>query len=140
MSRVSSVMTLWSFTRFIWGVATLLVFIYKIELLQDSNTPFWSFVVLLLLFFVCEILPIVALLDYSYLPMVGIEQVEIRWAEDETSQASARSTLVDPLFANTIVQSASPARSVRWRDEIVDPLLPAQTSDTTINETSTNNQ
>ena len=76
-------MTLWSCTRIIWGIATLLVYQYKIELLQDSNTPVWSFVVLLLLFFVCEIIPIVALLDYSYLNMVGLEQVEIRPRTDD---------------------------------------------------------
>jgi hypothetical protein len=67
-------MTLWSATRIIWGVATLLVFIYNVELLQDSHTPVWSFVVLLLLFFVCEILPIIAMLDYSYAHMLGMEQ------------------------------------------------------------------
>jgi len=74
LRRVSSVMTLWSATRIIWGVATLLVFIYNVELLQDSHTPVWSFVVLLLLFFVCEILPIIAMLDYSYAHMLGMEQ------------------------------------------------------------------
>ena len=81
MKRVSSVMSLWTITRIIWGIATLLVFKYDIELLQDSDTPVWSFVVLLLLFFVCEILPIIALLDYSYLSMIGIELVEIRSTE-----------------------------------------------------------
>ena len=73
LQRVSSVMTLWSTTRIIWGIATLLVFIYNVELLQDSHTPVWSFIVLLLLFFVCEILPIIAMLDYSYTNMIGFE-------------------------------------------------------------------
>lgn len=122
MTRVSSVMTLWSFTRTIWGVATLLVFVYKIELLQDSNTPFWSFMVLLLLFLICEILPIVALLDYSYLPMIGLE------TEDEASQSSTRVTL-DPFFTvNTTPSISSPSRSVRWRDELTDPFIPQQTT------------
>lgn len=67
-------MTLWSMTRLGWGVATLLVFVYKIELLQDSHTPFWSFVVLFLLFFVCEIVPIIATLDYSYMNMIGLDR------------------------------------------------------------------
>jgi len=61
-------------TRLGWGAATLLVFMYKIELLQDSNTPFWSFVVLFLLFFVCEIIPIIATLDYSYMNMIGLDR------------------------------------------------------------------
>jgi hypothetical protein len=96
-------------TRLIWGIATLLVFVYKIELLQDSNTPVWSFVVLLLMFFVCEIVPIIALLDYSYLPMVGLERVEIRWAGDEQSSSSQPPSV-----------------------DQTDPLLPQPTPDTTI--------
>ena len=74
LRKISSVMTLWSVTRIIWGVATLCVFLFNIELLQDSNTPFWSFVVLLLLFFVCEIVPIIAMLDYSYMNMIGMTE------------------------------------------------------------------
>ena len=56
----------WSFTRVIWGVATLLVYVDNVELLQDTDTPVWSFIVLFVVFFVCEIVPIVILLDYSY--------------------------------------------------------------------------
>ena len=113
-------MTLWSLTRIVWGISTLLVFVYKIELLQDSDTPVWSFLVLLLLFFVCEILPIIVLLDYSYLSLVGLERIEIRWeGEDEGSLATQGST------SNLMTPYTSPARSVRWRDEegIDDPLL-----------------
>lgn len=146
-------MSLWSITRLIWGIATLYVFVYNIELLQDSNTPFWSFVVLMLLFFVCEIIPIVALLDYSYLNMLGFEQVEIvrrSSGEDNetiTSQisssvvgvppvaaaASSSSYMIDPLFAPTttttnLTTALSPTRSIRFEDEYAatDPLLPQQ--------------
>lgn len=73
MHKISVVIQLWSVTRLVWGIATLLVFIYNIELLQDSNTPIWSFVVLLLLFLGCEVLPMIAMLDYSYMNiMIGI--------------------------------------------------------------------
>jgi hypothetical protein len=107
--------------------------VYKIELLQDSNTPFWSFVVLVLLFFVCEILPIVALLDYSYLNMVGLERVEIRWASSEDEMALSSQATPDPLFASHLMGSVnSPSRSIRWRDEVdADPLLPRQTENNT---------
>jgi hypothetical protein len=47
-------------------VATLLVYVDNVELLQDTDTPVWSFVVLFVVFFGCEIVPIVILLDYSY--------------------------------------------------------------------------
>lgn len=66
LSRVSSVMTLWSTTRVIWGVVSLLVYVDNVELLQDTDTPLWSFIVLFVVFFICEVVPIVVLLDYSY--------------------------------------------------------------------------
>lgn len=118
-------MTLWSLTRVIWGIATLLVFVYKIELLQDSNTPVWSFAVLLLMFLVCEILPIIALLDYSYLSLVGLERVEIRWEEEEEGSLTTHSTPNLPTTINPPISAGSPNRSVRWRDDVLaDPLLP----------------
>ncbi len=95
-------------TRLIWGVATLLVFRYNIELLQDSHTPFWSFVVLLLLIFVCEIIPIIAMLDYSYMNMIGFERL---WGEEAVQP-------IDLLLARE--QSAAPQRAeyrVRRQDE-----------------------
>ena len=126
LTRVSQVMTLWSLTRVVWGIATLLVFVYNIELLQDSDTPVWSFVVLLLMFFVCEILPIIVLLDYSYLPLVGLERLDMRWADEQGE------TLTDPRTSTNMhstttasISSNSPARSVRWHDDSLgDPLLP----------------
>lgn len=103
-------------------MATLLVFVYKIELLQDSNTPVWSFVVLLLMFFVCEILPIIAMLDYSYLSLVGLERVEIRWEEEEEGSLVTTPGLPN---ASEPLAAASPGRSVRWREDVLeDPLLP----------------
>ena len=122
LTRVSKAMTLWSLTRVVWGIATLLVFIYKIELLQDSDTPFWSFVVLLLMFFVCEILPIFVLLDYSYLSLVGLERIEIRWEEEGGDEPSISAF---PSAPNLPLSSMpSQERSVRWRDEsLMEPLI-----------------
>ena len=108
-------MTLWSTTRIVWGIATLLVFIYNVELLQDSHTPVWSFVVLLLLFFICEILPIVAMLDYSYTYMIGIEQ-----RPDDLSFFATDS----PIRLPDLLLSREPllddrfdvTRQVRWQD------------------------
>lgn len=120
-------MTLWSLTRVIWGIATLLVFVYNIELLQDSDTPVWSFVVLLLMFFVCEILPIIALLDYSYFSLVGLERLEIRWAEEQGELSTNPRGVSSNMYSTTAasVSSNSPARSVRWSDDsVVEPLLP----------------
>jgi hypothetical protein len=137
-------MALWSLTRVIWGAATLVVYKYDIELLQDSNTPMWSFFVLLLLFVVCEILPIVALLDYSYLSIVGLELVEIRSIDNGTGDGDSVTTINtsgilpefgsiagnrvdhrsipsvsggDLLLPRTPPRSSSGRRGVRWQDE-----------------------
>ena len=130
LTRVSKAMTLWSLTRVIWGIATLLVFIYKIELLQDSDTPFWSFVVLLLMFFVCEILPIFVLLDYSYLSLVGLELIEIRWEEEGGDESLIPATSSAPNVPRSSIPT-NQTRSVRWLDESLnEPLiLPGQSLD-----------
>eukprot|EP00934_Nitzschia_sp_Nitz4_P007728 Nitzschia sp. Nitz4//scaffold16_size188269//184626//185433//NITZ4_001822-RA/size188269-snap-gene-0.152-mRNA-1//-1//CDS//3329538610//7718//frame0 len=118
LHRVGRVMTLWSFTRVIWGVATMLVYVYKIELLQDSDTPTWSFLVLLVLFFVCEILPIVFLLDYSFLALVGLESAEIRWEDQDEIPQEAES------ISTAVSTEIDTNRAVTWQeDTLVDPLL-----------------
>lgn len=48
----------------------LIVFIYGIELLQDS---FWTPIVLFLLLLFCEIVPILAMLDYSFYQIIDFE-------------------------------------------------------------------
>ncbi len=78
------------------------------------------------MFFVCEILPIIALLDYSYLSLVGLERVEIRWEEEEQESLTTQATqnLPTTLRVATTASAASPVRSVRWRDDVsTDPLL-----------------
>lgn len=112
-------MNLWSVTRIIWGVATLLVFIYKIELLQDSHTPVWSFIVLLLLFFVCEILPIVAMLDYSYMNMIGFERALPRREEVIDSPIRPIDLLLSrqPLLESQSDNNEEEDHRVRWHDE-----------------------
>jgi hypothetical protein len=95
LHKISRVMALWSVTRITWGVATLLVFLFNIELLQDSDTPFWSFVVLLLLFFVCEIVPIIAMLDYSYMNMISHT---MEWYPDHVGD---HIILTSPLLLNS---------------------------------------
>jgi hypothetical protein len=73
LGQISTLMVLWTFSRLIWGVAMLLVYIFNIELLQESDTPGWSFITLLILFVLCEIVPMIALLDVSYRNIMGFE-------------------------------------------------------------------
>ena len=78
--------------------------------------------VLVLLFFVCEILPIIALLDYSYLNLVGLERVEIRPAEEETVSSQTLS-VIDPPPPEP--EETGTNRSVRFQDEANEPLIPS---------------
>lgn len=72
LSKISHVMLLWSLSRIAWGIEMLVVYIYNIELLEDSSSP-WSFLVLFLMFVVFEILPIFALLDHALQNMINFE-------------------------------------------------------------------
>jgi len=73
LRKISNVMALWSLSRVVWGSAMLVIYMKNVELLQDSKTPVVSAVVLFFLFLFCEITPIVVMLDYSYMNMVGFE-------------------------------------------------------------------
>lgn len=73
LRKISNVMALWSLSRVVWGSAMLVIYMENVELLQDSKTPVLSAVVLFFLFLFCEIIPIVIMLDYSYMNMVGFE-------------------------------------------------------------------
>lgn len=70
LTKISSVFALWSTSRIVWAIAMLLVFIYSIELLQDTV---WTPIVLFLLLFFCEIVPILAMLDYSFIQIIDFE-------------------------------------------------------------------
>jgi hypothetical protein len=87
-------MVLWSMTRILWGIATLMVFLWNIELLQDSNTPVWSFLVLFLLFFVCEIIPIITLLENSYFAMIGLDRMSMPALENRNVNVALNTPLL----------------------------------------------
>ena len=69
---------LWTLSRVVWAFGFLFAFIYDIELLEDSKAPVLTPILLFLLLFFCEILPILTMLDYSYVPIVGFEAVARR--------------------------------------------------------------
>lgn len=68
--KICKVLALWTVSRLSWAIVMLLVYIKGIDLLHYSS------LLMAFLFMVCEILPIVAMLDYSYLHMVGLERNE----------------------------------------------------------------
>mmetsp|Transcript_33585 Transcript_33585/g.68574 ORF Transcript_33585/g.68574 Transcript_33585/m.68574 type:complete len:360 (-) Transcript_33585:130-1209(-) len=73
LSKISRVTALWCLSRIVWGSSMLVIYIHDVELLQDSETPVLSALTLFLLFLLCEVVPMLALLDYSLLHVVGFE-------------------------------------------------------------------
>ncbi|GFH50203.1 hypothetical protein CTEN210_06679 [Chaetoceros tenuissimus] len=68
--KICKVLAMWTASRLSWAIVMLVVYIKGIDLLHYSS------LLMAFLFIVCEILPIVAMLDYSYLHMVGLERNE----------------------------------------------------------------
>lgn len=68
--KICKVLALWTISRLSWAIVMLVVYVKGIDLLHYSS------LLMAFLFIVCEILPIVAMLDYSYLHMVGLERNE----------------------------------------------------------------
>ena len=68
--KVCKVLALWTVSRLSWAIVMLVVYVKGIDLLHYSS------LLMAFLFIVCEILPIVAMLDYSNLHMVGLERNE----------------------------------------------------------------
>jgi len=68
--RISKVLALWTVARIMWAVIMLVVYVKGIELLHFSS------VLLGFLFVACEIIPIVVMLDYSYMQIIGFERDE----------------------------------------------------------------
>ena len=131
----------WSFTRVIWGIATLLVYIHNVELLQDTDTPARSFALLLVVFFVCEILPIIILLDYSYYARIlqpddNLTLDDVAPAENHEIVETERDALLYRRSLNTvdhllltsprdgIIDTGNRSRRVRFVDTAQAPQTP----------------
>jgi len=66
MRIVSTTIAFWSITRILWAMAMFSVFLDdKMNLIRNDSVA-TTYLYLFFLFFICEILPIIAMLDYSY--------------------------------------------------------------------------
>ncbi len=74
LNKISKVLAMWTVSRILWAIAFLVVFVYQIELLHSSKYPVLSPILLISLFVLCEITPIIVMLDYSYMQMIGFER------------------------------------------------------------------
>ena len=82
-------MTFWSVTRIVWGVSALILYIHDVDLLRPSQAG-WSPIILFLLLVFCEIGPIIVLMDYSFMTMVGFANEATR---EMTSLATGQHVL-----------------------------------------------
>jgi len=90
LNKVSNVFFLWSLSRVIYAIAMLIVFISDIELLQDSDSPFWTPVLLFFLLLFCEVSPLLVMLDYSYIQIFRFDDDSGEMEEDVTNLTTNR--------------------------------------------------
>ena len=111
--KISNVMMLWTIARIAWAISFLVVYIKNIEasariwhdmifvsaanamfycffwqLLDDSDTPWWSFI-LLSLYILCEVVPIYYMLKSSVRYIVRLDSNQKAGMEDEALLSSS---------------------------------------------------
>jgi len=88
LNKISYAMLLWTIARVAWAVSFLLVYINNTELLEDSDTPWTSFV-LLSLYLLCEIIPIHFMLKTTkYIARLDVEDGKRRlMMQNDSSQS-----------------------------------------------------
>jgi len=86
LRKISNVMAFWSVSRITWGVSQLVVYICDVDLLRPSQAANgWSPIVLFLLLVLCEIAPIIILMDYSFMTI-------FEFADSATREMSSLAT------------------------------------------------
>jgi len=125
LRKITNVVLFWSVTRIIWGISSLIFYIHDVDLLRPQAG--WLPIVLFLLLLLTEILPIIILMDYSFMTMVGFQDSATR---EMTSLATGQHVLTSN---NGIVEdegdeevSIPPPES--FHDSLSDPLLGQQVS------------
>jgi len=77
-------MAFWSVSRIIWGVSMLVIYIKDVDLLRPGGSG-WSPIILFLLLVLCEIAPIIVLMDYSFMTI-------FEFADSATREMSSLAT------------------------------------------------
>mmetsp|Transcript_19949 Transcript_19949/g.42809 ORF Transcript_19949/g.42809 Transcript_19949/m.42809 type:complete len:374 (-) Transcript_19949:698-1819(-) len=81
LQKISHVMAFWSVSRIVWGVSMLVIYIRDVDLLRPEGSG-WSPLILFLLLVLCEIAPIIILMDYSFMTI-------FEFADSATREMSA---------------------------------------------------
>ena len=127
LRKISNVMAFWSVSRIIWGISTLTLYFRNVDLLRPTQSGMWSPLVLFVLFVLCEIAPIVVLVDYSFVTIFEFADSATR---EMTSLATGRHNLTsdgsDEREAQDPTQGEEPDASTIGESmlcESIEPLL-----------------
>jgi len=105
LKKIATVMWCWTCTRIIWGISFLVIYVQDIDLLRPKaagRSPLALFVLLVL----CEVAPMIGLLDYSFMTIFDFERGASRelsslatGQHDLSSEDPAKHLEMDPLPA-----------------------------------------
>ena len=119
LRKISRLMAFWSVSRIIWGASQLIAYIHDVDLLRPEQAS-WSPIIFFLLLVLCEIVPIIVLMDYSFMTIY-------EFADGATREMSALATGQHNLGPTTgptdrDVEEWDSQRSDQGRDDEYPPL------------------
>lgn len=91
-----------STTRLVWGISMLIIYIRDVDLLRPSEGG-WAPIVFLLLLILCEIAPIIILMDYSFMTLFEFDKAttrEIPLMPGPTEQTGCDNSAQEPLLGD----------------------------------------
>jgi hypothetical protein len=115
LRKISNVMALWSISRMLWGVSTLTLYYRNVDLLRPTTSGTWSPVILFILFVVCEIAPIIVLMDYSFMTI-------FEFADSATRELSSLAT-----GRHSLLSADNADEAVREGGDFLDAHSPSET-------------
>mmetsp|Transcript_40247 Transcript_40247/g.49034 ORF Transcript_40247/g.49034 Transcript_40247/m.49034 type:complete len:136 (-) Transcript_40247:101-508(-) len=96
-------MLIWSVARLLWAITALVSYVFNVDLLRDARSLL-SALGIFAFFMVCEIVPIIAMLDYSYMTLLGFERVGIE--RDTSASGPSESERYPCDYSNPLLDDA----------------------------------
>ena len=115
LRKISNVMALWSISRMLWGISTLTLYYRNVDLLRPTTSGTWSPLILFILFVVCEIAPIIVLMDYSFMTI-------FEFADSATRELSSLAT-----GRHSLLSADNADEAVREGGDFLDAHSPSET-------------
>mmetsp|Transcript_40248 Transcript_40248/g.49035 ORF Transcript_40248/g.49035 Transcript_40248/m.49035 type:complete len:307 (-) Transcript_40248:101-1021(-) len=103
LGKISILMLIWSVARLLWAITALVSYVFNVDLLRDARSLL-SALGIFAFFMVCEIVPIIAMLDYSYMTLLGFERVGIE--RDTSASGPSESERYPCDYSNPLLDDA----------------------------------